>query len=429
MSRMTEEEKEKLSQTFEAMGAKPKMDSPEDLEAWMMGFLASKGKIDIKQEQPGEKTSGHFRPSPRIASFSGEDGSKTDTTFDLWKYEVECLKASKIHSEAVICESVRRSVKGKAAHILKRLGTSATVDQILKKFEDVFGEVDAGETLLAEFYATRQGKQEDVTAWGCRLEDILEHVQERRKFSTSEANEMLRSKFWNGLQQRLKDSSRHKYDSTSEFDQLRKEIRVIEKEHKIADDMEKSSKPSKAQTHMAAVTSDGTTMQELQAMVCKLTTQVEIMQKQIQKGNQNSPKDNNLGKQVQVQGQEQSQFRYYQPRQTSPSWQPTTFNQPSGQGPRSQPPNQHYMSPSLNRPPAPWRSPYPGQQHGTPYGSQQPTTGRGSLKSAGLPTCYKCNQPGHLKKDCPRRYEPTCFICGQIGHRQQECTSPHLNWA
>ncbi len=186
---MSDEEAKKLRETFQKMGIKPKMGSPEQLEEWMQSYLTSKGK------KPATTT---YQPQfPRLSTFFGDDNSKGDTSFDLWKFEVQCLKSSALHPLATVCQAVRKSVKGEAARIVKRLGPEATVDQMMKKLEDVYGEVDAGETLLAEFYAARQAKTEDVTAWGCRLEDLLDRARERHPIPEPDINEMLRSKFWN----------------------------------------------------------------------------------------------------------------------------------------------------------------------------------------------------------------------------------------
>lgn len=74
-----------------------------------------------------------------------------------------------MHLALTIRQAVRKSLRGEAARIAKRLGPEATVNQILQKLDDVYGEVNAGETLLAECYAAHQSKTEDFTAWRCSL--------------------------------------------------------------------------------------------------------------------------------------------------------------------------------------------------------------------------------------------------------------------
>ena len=110
------DEKNQLSAVFEEMGAKPKMDSVADFEAWMKDYLASKGKVDPVVRiipQP-----------PQISKFSGEtkDGQ---TSFDLWRYEVRSLMNGDLHSPEAICQAVRRSLKGEASRVAMRLGADA----------------------------------------------------------------------------------------------------------------------------------------------------------------------------------------------------------------------------------------------------------------------------------------------------------------
>ncbi|XP_058202878.1 uncharacterized protein LOC131317338 [Rhododendron vialii] len=37
------------------------------------------------------------------------------------------------------------------------------------------------------------------------------------------------------------------------------------------------------------------------------------------------------------------------------------------------------------------------------------------------PMCYKCNQPGHVRAQCPRLGE-TCYICGKADHFARNCS-------
>ena len=48
-------------------------------------------------------------------------------TYDFWKYEVECLQEDRSLAEEDIRLVIRRSLKGEAAHVLKRLGHKVSV--------------------------------------------------------------------------------------------------------------------------------------------------------------------------------------------------------------------------------------------------------------------------------------------------------------
>ena len=112
---------------------------------------------------------------------------------------MECLQEDRSLAEEDIRLVIRRSLKGEAAHVLKRLGHNVYVKQILAKFDGVYGVVETGEETLAEFYSTKQHTSEDVSTRGCRLEKMLEPVTYAGAIRARDTNEMLRKRFLSGL--------------------------------------------------------------------------------------------------------------------------------------------------------------------------------------------------------------------------------------
>ena len=94
------------------------------------------------------------RQLPRISIFFGEDG-KGEVTYQTWKYEIECLKQEKKYPEDQILLAIRRAAKGEAANILRRLGVKVSIDEILKKFNSTFGDIDSPELIMKKFYAVK----------------------------------------------------------------------------------------------------------------------------------------------------------------------------------------------------------------------------------------------------------------------------------
>ena len=86
-----------LAQAFKELGVKPKLKSAKELETWMIGYaywtaprtsqsemLQEEGATSSPQQLTAITT--HLAKLPM---FSGD--RKAETSYDLWRYEVECL--------------------------------------------------------------------------------------------------------------------------------------------------------------------------------------------------------------------------------------------------------------------------------------------------------------------------------------------------
>ena len=198
-----------LCDTLGKMNIIPKASNPEELTEWMETFLEQKGK-HIKTE-PGAASPLHTPYIPRISNFSGTSsvGKGDNTTYDLWRYEVRCLMNEKTHSVEAIRQAIRRSVKGEAGRVVMHLGENADIAQIIQKMDSVYGHIDEKESVMSEFYGSRQKPDEDVASWSCRLEDILDRAVRVGKVHYSEADSMLHDMLYQGLRPDLKDKSHY----------------------------------------------------------------------------------------------------------------------------------------------------------------------------------------------------------------------------
>ena len=181
---------------------------------------------------------------PRLPNFSGEP--KSETSFDVWKFEAKCLLREHLYPELIIVQCMRNSLKGQARNTLLTLPESATPIHIIDKLEGIYGNVYSSDTLLLSFYAEKQMNGQSVADYGMKLESILQKVYDTGILNPQVRNDMLRAKFWSGLRDpALKNATRYKYDIIKNFDELRKEVRAVELELEISG----ASKPENTATH------------------------------------------------------------------------------------------------------------------------------------------------------------------------------------
>jgi len=373
------EEEIRLLESFRALKLKPKADTPDDLRRWL---------DESKQVKQEAGPSMVISTPRRISVFCGDVSTLTkgEVIYDQWRYEVKCL-VQEGYKDGDILEGIRRSVRGEASRILMRLGTSVGIGNILQKFDSVFGIIDTKETLLAKFYSARQGENEDVTSWSCRIEDIWSRAMERGLVESRNANEMLRSMFWTGLRTDLKNISGHKYDSVIDFDRLRIELRQIEQdqlEHTI-------DKPKAVVSKSTTDIFDNskTEMKELRSMVETVAVKVSDMSDQLQELNSR------------VRKMETGNTGSFQSDQRD---RPNYQNRYRKEHSRSKEKN---CSRNFNRPPPS----YYREQHNSDRQEVDRNNGTDESDDKG-PLCYRCRYYGHYQWQCRARLDHT----------------KHLNW-
>ena len=149
---MTDEEAVNLKAMFNEMGARPKARTKEELQHWLLDYAASlksEPQTHTKSSAPQVITvSGR---KPWLVKFSADHGNEG---YDLWRHQVHSLIKEK-HPEKDIFDAIRSLLHGKAGSIVVRLGTEASITDILKNMNSVFGEIDTEADLLAALYSAR----------------------------------------------------------------------------------------------------------------------------------------------------------------------------------------------------------------------------------------------------------------------------------
>ncbi len=173
-------------------------------------------------------------PVPKLPIFSGDlvkgEPSKGELSYAQWRYSVQCLEAEG-HSPAVILRSIRQSLRGTAAEVMRGLRENTTLGKVFRKFEDTFKTYLSKDQLFPMFYSAQQGFDESVAVWGCRLEDLALQIVEQGGVSDDTSRDMLRTKFWSGLRDtHLREATRYKLDSGESYEELFRSVRKVEQE-------------------------------------------------------------------------------------------------------------------------------------------------------------------------------------------------------
>jgi hypothetical protein len=217
----------------------------------MLEALKKLGKIPKHDDEGSSGSVGAHMNIPKLPNFSGEVPiPKGEVSFEVWKFEVSCLKEDGLHKEKAITQGARKSLRGEASRIvMNSLGHQATIMDILDKFDGIYGTIETGEELIQRFYNATQSPGEGISSWGCRLEDLLTKANRYKKLTPSTKDDMLRTRFWNGLyDSTLKNTTCYKYDHIKNFDELRREVRKMDQEMSAQDTIPK--KGTKVQHHL-----------------------------------------------------------------------------------------------------------------------------------------------------------------------------------
>lgn len=387
----TPNDADNLFEAFEKLGFIPKHETDDDLIESMKDFISSKGiKVEPELEQPHHNPPPQPQPQPQLAPqpqphptrplpqqniiihqvippkisfFSGETSNKVDVTYEQWMYEVQCLLDDTSHSPETIYQTIRRSLRGEAGHIAVRLGPDATMHELIRKMEMVYGTQESGTTILSQFYSAKQEEHEDVSQWGFRLEGLLHKAVQLGEVLRSKTDSLLRKVFWNGLKPYLKDVSGHKYDSIGEFDALRVAIKRIENA--------KKNELTAIHIHSATTSSsDSSEISKLKGMIKQLTNRFDKLEAS-KKTDPDSGSGNLSSQDSSPSGDISQLFQ-----------EPTShqeFSNSSHYGNRNIYSDRYYPT---------------GPTFNTGY---QPTSDR---QQASAPVCYRCGQIGHIQIGC-----------------------------
>ena len=142
-----------------------------------------------------------FKP-PVLPPFSRADPvPKDEASCEQWVWQAkEALKSCMTGAVRI---TIMQSVRGEVREFATVVGFEASVEVLLEKIEDCFGEKWMTDGLQQDFYKITQGKNEKVRQFKRRLEAQFKWLKE--KVPGRYDSHILKEQFFHGMHQHLKD--------------------------------------------------------------------------------------------------------------------------------------------------------------------------------------------------------------------------------
>ena len=333
------EEDQKLLEAFHAMEVKPEVESSEDLVEYMRSMgrreFERTGLFD-RRESSQQSTTSKAHHFPKISMFYGEE-NKGEVNWQTYKFEVAALLEENAFTKEQILLGIRRSAKGNAGDVIRRLGIGAGIKEVLEKLESTFGNIESEEVLLRKFYACQQDDKESVVTYASRVEEIFARAVATGIMLKSN-DKVLKKVFYQGLKTSVKQIAYSKCDIIHSYDEFKFEVRKIEA------DLATPTKVEEKKTQCGAAvysekTSSKSELTEVKELLKKMNERLERLENE----------------------------------KTEPRNHPQT------------PPSEYYRGRG--------QSQYRGRGG---RGNFRRPTGYNTMQ----PRCFNCNRPGHFIRDC-----------------------------
>ena len=318
---------------------------------------------------------------PKLSVFSGER-LKGEASFEQWSYELQSLR--KTYSESALREGIQRSLKGAAADTVCNMGPDATLDNIIKKFSIIYGNVKPYDILMGDFYRAEQGEEETVTSFATCIEGLLSYVRDKfpHQIPLAREQQLLKDRLFHGSQKGIRDSVKYRHaDTTVDYMSFLEECRKAEDENGVG--QAKAKAKGKIKIAAAAINSPLSYSDAFAKQLKKQQQQFETLMGKVQ----------TLVSTLQAHNaQSTSSFRQGNPALGMRGRGRMSFHSNGGRGvPGGGGPPPHGR----------WR----GQPQPQGPNSQQATTHsqqeQGNVKTYTDRQCWQCGEVGHLRRSCP----------------------------
>ena len=139
-----------------------------------------------------------------IGEFSGTKPAPTDElNFDQWCINVKSYQAS--YPDNILLPAIRKSIVGKAKSVIRHLGSSYTVDEVLTILTQEYEGVTSSDMIFKDFYQLKQERNERVQIFSIRLRDMLTKLSIRflDRVPKADHDKILKDQFFYGIKSKL----------------------------------------------------------------------------------------------------------------------------------------------------------------------------------------------------------------------------------
>ena len=146
---------------------------------------------------------------PNLPIFSGDVPTpRGEAEYTQWIFQVHSFRES--YTDEAIKNAVIANCRGRANVVIHAKGFDTDLNDLIERLDQQFGVGQAGDEILREFHEMIQGPKESVQDFGAKLECIFRTINER--FPGWYAPVQLKTRFFHGINDRLRDSMRYLYD-------------------------------------------------------------------------------------------------------------------------------------------------------------------------------------------------------------------------
>ena len=185
------------------------------------GFMTSSSQ-NLSNPSGNLSTSFQVKADLDISKFSGTEPTPSDDlTFDQWCIDVKSYQAS--YPDNILLPAIRKSIVGRAKSVIRHLGPSYTVDEVITVLTQKYEEVASSDVIFKDFYQIKQEHNEKVQVFSIQLRDMLTQLSIRfpDRVPKGDHNKILKDCFFYGIRSDICNSIHHLYDDeTVTFSQV-----------------------------------------------------------------------------------------------------------------------------------------------------------------------------------------------------------------